>query len=86
MNAGEIPRSLFYFFLAGLAEVGGGYLVWQWLREDKSGWYGLTGAFFLIIYGLIPTLQPAGFGRVCGPPGSPDHHLLAPKHITALNR
>ncbi|HDH28974.1 MAG TPA: hypothetical protein ENH13_07560 [Euryarchaeota archaeon] len=33
MNAGEIPRSLFYFLLAGLAEVGGGYLVWQWPRN-----------------------------------------------------
>ena len=64
MNAGEIPRSLFYFLLAGLAEVGGGYLVWQWLREDKTVWYGLTGAFILIFYGIIPTLQPAGFGRV----------------------
>jgi len=64
MKAGEIPRSLLFFLIAGLAEIGGGYLIWQWLREDKTVWYGLTGAVILIFYGIIPTLQPAGFGRV----------------------
>ncbi|MGA9225345.1 MAG: hypothetical protein WB217_03290, partial [Mesobacillus sp.] len=31
------------FFIAGLAEIGGGYLVWLWLREGKPYWYGLLG-------------------------------------------
>ena len=57
-------RSLFYFVLAGLCEIGGGYLVWLWLRQDKSPWYGVMGAAVLVLYGLIPTLQPAHFGRV----------------------
>ena len=26
--------------------------------------YGLLGAMILILYGVIPTLQPANFGRV----------------------
>jgi small multidrug resistance family-3 protein len=30
-------ESLGLFALAGLCEIGGGYLVWLWLREDK-GW------------------------------------------------
>jgi small multidrug resistance family-3 protein len=60
----DIVRSLFYFVLAGLCEIGGGYLVWLWLREDKSPWYGAVGAAVLVLYGLIPTLQPAHFGRV----------------------
>lgn len=60
----EIVKSLFYFILAGLFEIGGGYLVWLWLREGKTLWYGLIGAFILILYGVIPTLQPANFGRV----------------------
>jgi small multidrug resistance family-3 protein len=30
-------ESLGLFAFAGLCEIGGGYLVWLWLREDK-GW------------------------------------------------
>src|SRR5258705_3740511 len=60
----EIIKSLFYFFLAGLCEIGGGYLVWLWIREGKSAWYALAGSAILVLYGVIPTLQPANFGRV----------------------
>lgn len=62
----EILKSIFYFVLAGIFEIGGGYLVWLWLRDGKSIWYGLAGAIGLIIYGIVPTLQPpsASFGRV----------------------
>jgi small multidrug resistance family-3 protein len=59
-----IAKSLFYFVMAGLCEIGGGYLVWLWLRENKSGWLALLGAVVLILYGVIPTFQPAHFGRV----------------------
>jgi small multidrug resistance family-3 protein len=49
-----------------LCEIGGGYLVWQWLREGKGVVLGLIGAAVLVLYGVIPTLQPAAFnfGRV----------------------
>ncbi|GIO31964.1 MULTISPECIES: YnfA family protein [Paenibacillus] len=58
-------RSLFLFLAAGLAEIGGGYLVWLWIRESKPWWYGLVGAAVLILYGIIPTLQHfPSFGRV----------------------
>ncbi len=60
----EIARSIFFFILAGFCEIGGGYLVWLWLREGKSIWLGLSGAIVLIIYGVVPTFQPANFGRV----------------------
>ena len=59
-----IAKSLFYFVLAGIREIGGGYLVWLWLRENKSPWFAVVGAMVLIIYGIIPTFQPAHFGRV----------------------
>ena len=32
MGTVEITTSIFYFVLAGLCEIGGGYLVWLWLR------------------------------------------------------
>jgi len=60
----ETIKSLGYFLLAGLFEIGGGYLIWLWLREDKSIVYALLGAVILVLYGVVPTLQPANFGRV----------------------
>ena len=56
--------SLFYFVIAGLCEICGGYLVWLWLREGKNLWVGLVGGIVLFLYGIIPTFQPASFGRV----------------------
>ena len=64
MDAADIAKSLAFFILAGLCEIGGGYLVWMWLRDGKSPWYFLFGAIVLILYGIIPTFQPANFGRV----------------------
>ena len=60
----EISKSLLFFLLAGLCEIGGGYLVWIWLREGKSAWVGMLGAVLLVLYGVLPTLQTASFGRV----------------------
>lgn len=57
--------SLLFFLLAGLAEIGGGYFMWLYLREGKPLWYGLLGGVVLILYGVIPTFQPeSNFGRV----------------------
>lgn len=60
----QVAKSLFYFFLAGICEIGGGYLMWLWLREKWAWWVGALGALILIAYGVVPTLQPAHFGRV----------------------
>jgi small multidrug resistance family-3 protein len=61
----EVLRAAGLFGLAGLAEIGGGWLVWQWLREDRPWPLGLIGALVLVSYGFIPTLQDsAHFGRV----------------------
>jgi small multidrug resistance family-3 protein len=57
-------QSLLFFVLAGLCEIGGGYLVWLWLREGKTIAYGFAGAGALVLYGIVPTFQPANFGRV----------------------
>jgi small multidrug resistance family-3 protein len=59
-----IAISLTYFLAAGLCEIGGGYLVWLWLREGKSPWLAVLGAVVFVLYGILPTLQPANFGRV----------------------
>jgi len=52
------------FFAAALLEIGGGYLVWTWIKKKKPWFFGLLGGLILFLYGVIPTLQPANFGRV----------------------
>lgn len=63
-NAIMIANSMAVFTLAGLCEIGGGYLVWLWLKEGRPLWYGIVGGFVLALYGMVATLQPAPFGRV----------------------
>ncbi|MYL64905.1 YnfA family protein [Bacillus hwajinpoensis] len=58
-------RTILLFTLAGLAEIGGGYLIWLWLREGYSSLLGLAGGLALVLYGVIATLQVyPDFGRV----------------------
>lgn len=57
-------KSLLVFILAGLCEIGGGFMIWLWLRQGKSGWFGLLGALVLISYGIVATWQPSSFARV----------------------
>jgi small multidrug resistance family-3 protein len=59
-----IVKSLAIFILAGLFEIGGGYLIWLWLKEDKPWWMGLAGGVILVLYGVVATWQTANFGRV----------------------
>ena len=63
-NSKNILTSVFLFFLAGLFEIGGGYLVWLWLREDFSWMLGAVGGFVLFLYGIVPTFQKTHFHRV----------------------
>ena len=61
----EPLRALLLFAFAGLAEIGGGWLVWQWLRESRPWPWGMVGGVVLVAYGIIPTFQDsAHFGRV----------------------
>jgi small multidrug resistance family-3 protein len=59
-----IVTTLAVFFFAALLEIGGGYLVWKWLREHRGKIFGLVGGLILFAYGIVLTLQPAEFGRV----------------------
>jgi small multidrug resistance family-3 protein len=57
--------SLALFALAALAEIGGAWLVWQGVREQR-GWLWIGAGFIALgLYGLVATLQPdAHFGRI----------------------
>ncbi|MCV0373856.1 MAG: hypothetical protein K5793_09940, partial [Nitrosarchaeum sp.] len=53
--------SMSLFFIAGLCEIGGGYLVWLWLRDDFGFVIGSVGGFVLFLYGIVPTFQKTHF-------------------------
>ncbi|WP_437932368.1 YnfA family protein [Sorangium sp. So ce291] len=59
-------RAGLLFLVAGLLEIGGGYLVWLWLREQRSVVLGMAGFVALAAYGVVPAMQAAEhpFGRV----------------------
>jgi small multidrug resistance family-3 protein len=63
-KAKKIGITILFFFIAGLCEIGGGYLVWLWLRDSMSWMLGAIGGFVLFLYGVVPTLQPSHFHRI----------------------
>lgn len=60
----EIIKSTSIFVLAGICEIGGGYLVWLWLKEGKPIWLGILGGLILALYGVVATLQTSNFAKV----------------------
>lgn len=44
-----ITQSILLFILAGLCEIGGGYLVWQWWRNGASWTLAVLGAMVLFL-------------------------------------
>jgi len=60
----EILKSIPIFILAGFCEIGGGYLIWLWLKDDKPAWFGLLGGIILAMYGVVATFQTQNFARV----------------------
>lgn len=58
-------RSLALFVAAGVAEIGGAYLVWIGLRDDRGLLFVALGGLALVTYGVIASFQPdPHFGRV----------------------
>ena len=59
----DIVKSAGLFLLAGVCEIGGAYLIWQWRRNGQSALLALAGVVALFLYGLAQTGQPFNFGR-----------------------
>ena len=66
MSAFMIPQSLGLFILAGLCEIGGGWLVWQWLRESRPWPWGVIGGLVLILLWHYTDFPAGSFrSRLC---------------------
>ena len=57
-------KSLGLFILAAFFEVGGGFLIWLWLKEQKPLYFGIIGIIALGLYGILATFQNNDFGRI----------------------
>lgn len=62
----SLLRSAALFFMAGVGEIGGGWLIWQCVREHKPWWWAVLGALALIGYGFVLTQQPEAAGTEFG--------------------
>ena len=60
-----VTRSILLFVLAAIAEIGGCWLIWQSVKENRGWQYAVCGVLALGAYGFVAALQPdASFGRV----------------------
>jgi small multidrug resistance family-3 protein len=58
-------KSIALFVAAAIAEIGGAYLVWIAIKDDRGLLVGLLGGLALAIYGVVAAFQPSHeFGRV----------------------
>ena len=74
----SVARSIVLFVVAGLFEIGGGYLVWRWWREGAPWPAGALGALILIPYGGRSDVSArAVWVRVCRVRRDTRHHVPA---------
>ncbi len=49
------------YLTAAIAEIGGCFAFWTWLRLGRSPLWGIIGAFSLIVFGLLLTRSEVAF-------------------------
>ncbi len=60
-----LVQSVALFALAAVTEIGGAWLIWQGIREDRGLLFIGAGVIALGLYGVIAAFQPDdNFGRV----------------------
>ena len=49
------------YVLSAIAEIGGCFAFWMWLRLDRSPWWAVLGSVSLILFGILLTRSEAVF-------------------------
>jgi len=49
------------YFAAAIAEIGGCFAFWSWLRLRRSPLWGIVGAVSLVIFGMLLTRSETAF-------------------------
>jgi hypothetical protein len=47
----SMVQSIGVFILAGVSEIGGGWLMWKAIRRESPAWIGVIGGLVLALYG-----------------------------------
>ena len=59
-----MAKTTLIYGLAALAEIGGCFSFWLWLREGKSGWWAAPGLISLALFAwLLTKVDSAAAGR-----------------------
>lgn len=57
-------KTLLVYGLAAVAEIGGCFAFWAWLKLDRSPWWAAVGTASLIVFALLLTrIESAAAGR-----------------------
>ena len=54
-------NTMMWYVGAALAEIGGCFAFWMWLRLGRSPWWGLLGTISLVIFAVLLTRSEAAF-------------------------
>jgi small multidrug resistance family-3 protein len=57
-------KTIGFFLVTALAEIAGCYMIYLWLREDKTVWLLLLGVLSLVGFAWLLSLHPTAAGRV----------------------
>jgi len=59
-NWGPVGRTFFtigLYLIVGICEIGGGWFIWQSMRDGKPFYYCVIGSIMLIMYGFLACFQ-----------------------------
>ena len=56
-SVAAVLRVCALFVAAGVLEIGGGWLVWGYVREGRPAWWAALGGAALVGYGFVATAQ-----------------------------
>lgn len=54
-------NAVIVYISAAVAEIGGCFGFWMWLRQDRSVWWAMAGIIVLAIFAVILTRSEADF-------------------------
>jgi len=60
-EGGSLMTNIPVYLGAALAEIGGCFAFWMWLRLGRPYWWGIIGTVSLVIFGLLLTRAEVAF-------------------------
>lgn len=58
-----VLKTIIFFLISGLLEIGGGYLVWKYFKNNAPLWVCIAGFAVMCAYAISPIFHTINFGR-----------------------